>query len=466
MDIKKAIEEAARIAAVYIDREQSEPVLPRHSLEEYASKINVSLGKNGCKDSEFFNTLQEVALLTPKTGSPLFFNQLFAGKAAPSLCADMLVPVMNTAMHTFKVSGIQVLIENEITTQLLQKVGYKNGEGIINPGGSMSNMVSMLIARNEKLPTIGAQGLGGQRLIAYTSEKGHYSVQKNAAILGIGRDNVRPVKTDSRGRMESAHLQELIERDLVNGFLPFYVNATAGTTVFGTFDPFEEISAIAKEYDLWFHIDGALGGSALLSERHRHLVKGSSLSDSFTWNAHKMLNVPMTASFLLMKEKGILRKHLDEDAHYLFQNRGDDNDLGQKSIQCGRRVDALKVWAAWKYYGEKGLEKRINHLFDLVRHAREIILSDPAFTLYCEPESVNVCFNVMDIDAPELCSYLHEKSMAMVGYSGRGGHTFVRMACINADLSFDDIDSFFDHVKKAALELSAQKAKIDEFEHA
>jgi sulfinoalanine decarboxylase len=453
MDLEKAIEKSSEIAKALIQAEKDQPVLPLHTKSEYEAMIDLGLSEEGCAEDLFFEQISQIAHLTPKTNSHRFFNQLFAGRSAPSLAADILSTVLNTTMHTYKVAGIQVLVEQETVQQFLQKVGYTAGEGIINPGGSMSNMVSMMIARNEKAPEIMHQGFSHNKLISYTSDEGHYSIKKNAAFLGLGKDNVRLVKTDDRGRILAEDFEQQVIKDLEAGLLPFYINATAGTTVLGAFDPFEEIAAICKKYDIWFHIDGALGGSALMSEQYKHLVKGSELSDSFTWNAHKMMNVPITASFLLLKERGLLHKHISEKADYLFQNEGLDLDLGNMSIQCGRRVDAFKVWAAWKYYGAKGLEKRIDHLFAMAKHAAKIIKEDPNLELFRAPESVNVCFNVKGVDPEAICAQLHKEGMAMVGYSKTKGAKFIRIAFINADISLKEVEEFLHLVKAAAKEI-------------
>lgn len=450
MKLEKAIEASHKIAQDLIKSEREAPVLPFHSKADYDALIDLSLSEKGCAEDVFFEQLSQIAHLTPKTNSSRFFNQLFAGRSAASLSAEIISTVLNTTMHTYKVSGIQVLIEQEVVKKFLQKVGYLNGEGIINPGGSISNMVSMMIARNEKAPEIMHQGFSNNKLISYTSDEGHYSIKKNAAFLGLGKDNVRLVQTDDRGRILAEDLEAQIVKDLDAGYSPFYINATAGTTVLGAFDPFEEISAIAKKYGLWFHIDAALGGSALMSSLHKELLKGSELSDSFTWNAHKMMNVPITASFLLLKEKGLLHKHVSEKADYLFQNEGLDLDLGNMSIQCGRRVDAFKVWAAWKYYGGSGLEHRIDHLFEMANHAAKIIKNDSELELFREPESVNVCFNVKGVDAEAICAKLHQDGKAMVGYSKTKGAKFIRIACINADISLKEVEEFLELVKEAA----------------
>lgn len=462
MKIEKAIDEFAKISKILLEKEKNEPVLKYHGVEDYEKLINLSLGDDGCTEGEFFKLLEEISLLTPRTNSKSFFNQLFAGRTAPSLSADLLASVLNTTMHTYKVAGIQVLIEQEITNEFLEKVGYEDGEGVMNPGGSLSNMTSMIIARNEKDEAIIKEGISGQNMIVYTSVECHYSVRKSAGMIGIGKNNVRKIKSDHIGCMDVESLEVEIKKDLAAGNVPFYINATAGTTVLGAYDHFNEISRVAKKYDLWMHIDGALGGSALLSTKHKHLLKGSELSDSFTWNAHKMMNVPVSASFLLVKEKGLLKKHFSEKADYLFQDQAANLDLGNISIQCGRRVDAFKVWAAWKYYGLSGIEHKINHLFDLAQYAASCVEQEPSFELFRSPESVNVCFTVDGVKAEDICDYLHKQGLIMVGYSQAKGTTFVRMACINADIEKTDIDHFFKQVKIAAKALRGI-AKANEF---
>lgn len=450
METIKAINEATKIARLLLNEESENPVLKHQNKADYQALVDLSLTAYGCDEASFFEALKEIVLLTPRTNSNSFFNQLFAGRSAPALSAEILTSILNTTMHTYKVAGIQVLIEQEVVGKMLAKIGYKNGEATMNPGGSMSNMVSMMVARNEKVATIAQSGFSGEKLIVYTSEEGHYSIRKNAQILGIGKENVRFVETDYDGRMDVNNLEYQVKEDLSKGFIPFYINATAGTTVFGVFDPFKEIAAIAKEYGLWLHIDGALGGSALMSAEHKHLLEGVELSDSFTWNAHKMMNVPISAAFLFLNKKGLLSKHLSEKADYLFQGEQEDLDLGNSSIQCGRRVDAFKVWAVWKYYGASGIEQRINHLFDLAQYAAACIEKEPSFKLFRTPESVNVCFTIEGVSAEAVCKKMHEEGLAMVGYSKSKGATFVRISFINANLQYEDVDNFFEQVKKVS----------------
>jgi len=192
------------------------------------------------------------------------------------------------------------------------------------------------------------------------------------------------------------------------GHTPFMINATAGTTVIGAFDPLVEISAVAKQYDLWLHVDGAYCGSAIFSERFKHLVKGSELADSFTLNAHKMLGTPLSCSLITVKDKKNLYSSFSQAASYLYQTADDEYNPGKISLQCGRRNDALKFWTLWKTIGTNGIEAAVDHQFDLARYAKEYVKNHPDYTLYNDDDTIAVCFNYKGIDPKTLCNKLYE----------------------------------------------------------
>lgn len=439
------LEEAVKIAQKFIAQEENKPVLPYQSPEDLTQKLDIVLQEASLEKSHFFQILQDIALATPSTASKGFFNQLYGGRSMPALVGDILSSLMNNSMYTFKVAGLQVLIEKEVLKAMSKKIGYTSAEGTIVAGGSTANFTAMLLARNEKDKSIRNEGLQNQKLTIYTSEESHYSIRKNAGILGLGRNLVRKVATLQNGKMDVKALETQIQVDIEQGFMPFFINSTAGTTVLGAFDPFEEIAEIAQKYHCWFHIDGAFGGSVLMSKKYKHLIKGAEKADSFTWNAHKMMNIPLTASVILCKEKGVLRRNLSENADYLFQGEYDYNP-GEESLQCGRRNDGLKIWAAWKYYGHQGYEQRINKVYDLAQYAVQKIQKNTQLSLIQEPECTTVCFNVLGKSAQEICDTLNQKGILKVGYGTRKDTTFIRVVFVNPDVDFEDVDAFFEKI--------------------
>ena len=356
--------------------------------------------------------------------------------------------MLNTSMYTYKISGPQVGIEKEIISQICQLINYGNDSGGTFPtGGSMANFMALVMARDKKDLAIRNEGLN-KRMIAYTSEESHYSNAKNASFAGIGRDNLRYIPTNSKGEMLAEKLEEKIQEDILKGYFPFYVNATAGTTVLGAFDPIESLSKICKKYTIWLHVDGAYCGAVIFSPHYKNLLKGLQNSDSFSFNAHKIIGTPLTCSLLLVNNKKHLLDSFNNDADYLYQTNSDDYNLGRVSFQCGRRNDALKFWSLWKAVGTNGLAKIVNHLFETANIAREYVRKNSDYKLYNHENSLSVCFNYKAFDAKDLCTKLYQANELLVSYGSFKGDVFVRLVTVNPENKKDDILNVFKILEK------------------
>ena len=441
---------AFALLQAHLRREAEEPVVPYESAERLLARLDLSLDGTPVEDDRLFALLDALVAATPRTTTRRFFNQLFSGRDDFGVIGELIASFLNSSMYTFKAAGPQVLIEREITRRMAERVGFPSGEGVFVPGGSMSNLVGMVLARNAHRPAGRETGVEGPTLTAYASEVAHYSLPKNAGMLGLGRENVRRIAIDARGRMRPDALREAIAADRAAGRDPFLIVATAGTTVLGAFDPIDAVADVADEFGLWLHVDGALGGSVSFSERHRGLLEGSARAHSFTWNAHKMLGVPLPASVLLTREQGVLRANMDEEATYLFQDDDSAYEHGTMSPQCGRRNDALKFWASWKSHGDAGLAARVDRLFELARHAARRVESEDALVLTREPESVTVCFEVAGRRSEDVCERLRRQARSLVGYGIVDGRRVIRLAVVNGVIGPEDVDAFFDEVLAVA----------------
>jgi len=335
---------------------------------------------------------------------------------------------------------------------MLAFAGFDSGSGSFTPGGSLSNLLAMIVAREEHFPEREDGLPHPERPVAYTSDLGHYSVRKNAMFSGIGRNNLKKVATTADGRMDPVDFAKQVEQDLADGHKPFFVNLTAGTTVLGAYDPIPELTAIAHKHGIWVHVDGAMGGSLLLSKQHRHLLTGLDEVDSFTWDAHKLMGVPLTSSVCLFKEQGLLEKHLAEIADYLFQDGKPLLDPGLTSMQCGRRNDVLKVWAAWKYLGNDGFEARIDNMVEMATYAASRIEEIPGLNLMKQPESINVTFTVDGVEPPAVCDALYANELAMVGHAAVDGQNVIRLA-VASPTTPELIDTFLASLVATADEL-------------
>jgi sulfinoalanine decarboxylase/sulfinoalanine decarboxylase/aspartate 1-decarboxylase len=431
------------LVEVLITEEAENPVAERIESSKLYESIDLSLNDGAMIDDEFKSLLREVLISTPKTATNLFFNQLFGGRQPKAILGDLLAVMLNNSMYTYKVAGPQVGIEQEIIRQSCELIGYgAKSNGTFPTGGSMSNYMALVMGRDAKDPSCRLNGMT-KPMIIYTSKESHYSTSKNASFAGIGRNNIRYIKADSKGKMIPGKLEEQILEDIQNGGIPTYVNATAGTTVLGAFDPIDKIADITEKYNIWLHVDGAYCGSVIFSEQYKHLVKGVERSDSFSYNAHKMLGTPLTCSVILVNDKKHLHDSFSNDADYLYQTDGDDFNLGKTSFQCGRRNDALKFWTLWKSVGTKGLKQIVEQQFNLANVALDYIRSNPDYTLYSFDNSISICFNYKNVDPMALCTALYENQITVVGFGSFEENTFVRLVTINANNEKQDILNFF-----------------------
>ncbi|MDJ0901600.1 MAG: aminotransferase class V-fold PLP-dependent enzyme [Xenococcus sp. MO_188.B8] len=419
-------------------------------------KIDLTLPDDGATLEELLPIVESYLQYSVRTGSTQFFNLLFSGYSIPGILGEMVTSAANTTMHTYEAAPVATLMEIELIKKLNDLVGFNEGEGLMVTGGSNANMIGMLCGRHQVLPEAKLKGLGNHQLVAFVSEQAHYSYAKAANLLGIGIDNLVKVESDNDGKMISEALEVAIQKSLSEEKTPFFVGATAGTTVLGAFDPLPAIAEITSQYGLWLHVDGAWGAPVLFSDKHKHLLVGSELVDSFTWDAHKLMGVPLICSAILVRDKGILRQACSGGGtDYLFHD--DENEsynLGQMSLQCGRKVDALKSWLCWKYYGNKGYQKQIDNLFEIANYATEYIRNCDNLELIAEPEFLNICFRYISQEHKfdstalddlnlEIRQKLIHSGAAFVNYAHYQGKTIIRLILANSELKKADLEKFF-----------------------
>lgn len=262
-------------------------------------------------------------------------------------------------------------------------------------------------------------------LVAFVSSEAHYSFSKSARVLGIRDEDLIVIPTHEDGRMNVSELAKRIEdmeHELETESLPFrrkrvpfFVACTAGSTVRGSFDDIASIVQVCRQYEsrgtssvqlnttnyqrtIWVHVDGAWGGSAIFSSRNsvRSITHMDEVrhADSFTFNPHKMLGAPQQTTAFIVRHRNALKNANAAGAKYLFDPRknGAEYDLGDLSYTCGRRTDAVKLWAMWKYYGKEGLGARVDQKVDELQLFVKELKKRPSFALACKPWLFNVNF--------------------------------------------------------------------------
>ncbi|XP_073997717.1 cysteine sulfinic acid decarboxylase isoform X1 [Rhodnius prolixus] len=376
--------------------DDASPVILFKEPEKLKEILNVSLDEQ-CDQNELLQICKKMVIYSVKTGHKYFLNQLYGGMDMYGLAGAFITEALNTNQYTYEVAPVFTLCEMEVINRALSLIGFNQGDGIFCPGGSMSNMGAIVLARYHKMPEVKKTGLSGIPPFAiFTSQDAHYSIIKGAHWLGLGTDHVIAVKTDARGRMLPYQLEKAVMLARSKGFVPIFVNATAGTTVLGAFDPFEEISEVCKKYSLWLHIDGCWGGSVIFSKKHRQLLRGISRADSVSWNPHKLLGAPLQCSMLLVKKKGVLDACNRAGASYLFQTDKMyeiEYDTGDKSVQCGRKCDGFKFWMMWKMRGDDVFGLIVDKAMEAAGYFLSMIKTRPGFKLVLpEFQFTNICF--------------------------------------------------------------------------
>jgi glutamate/tyrosine decarboxylase-like PLP-dependent enzyme len=442
----------ADLVAEHLRRDLDQPMRPHRTPEQLERDLAIAIDGGASSWPVVRALLGRVLEVTPSTSSRRFFNQLFGGRDPLAVVGEVAAVLANSPMHTFKVSGVQVLIERAVLRRMAHKAGMAGGDGMFAPGGSMSNLAALVMARNHALPEVREHGRWTTPLAVYASQEVHYSLRKACGMLGLGRDALRLIPADATGRLRPELLEQAIVDDVARGTKPAMILATAGTTVLGAFDPLEACAEIAERHGVWLHVDAAYGGSALMSSQHRGLLAGCERADSLTWDAHKLLSVPLVCSALLTRRAGTTTAAFDETASYLFQ--GDPSlDPGRGSLQCGRRNDALKLWLAWKHHGDDGLANNVDHLFALASHLAARIAAAPGMRLVMRPASVNVCFEVEGVPASLLCRTLWQREIAQIGHAVHDGREIVRWVLVDPRLGFDELDAVLDDVRATAASL-------------
>ncbi len=389
-----------------------------------------------------------------KTAHPQYFNQLWAGQSEAALVGSVIESLANTSMYTYEVAPVATLIETEVLNRLKDVFGFEQGEAQVTTGGSNSNYLALLLALHRQYPTLKHQGMHGlPKLAVFVSADAHYSMDKAMVMSGIGLDSLVKVPVDDTGVMRTDELERLLQASVDNGRVPVSIIGTAGTTVRGAFDDFASIATLAAEFNCWFHIDGAWGGAVAFSKAQKHFLTGSEHADSLSWDGHKMLGVPLMCGVIFVREPGNFDRVCNlGDTSYIFHQGAERQDLGPYSLQCGRRVDMLKMWLEYTYFGEAGFEQRIDTFMQLSALAENRIQAEPTLDLQAKRWINNICFRSVPPSGVDLNEYnkrirekLYQSGDSLVNVAYLDDQLTIRLIIANKDVTKQDIEQFFDH---------------------
>jgi L-2,4-diaminobutyrate decarboxylase len=281
----------------------------------------------------------------------------------------------------------------------------------------------------------------------------HYSIARAAGILGLGRKAIYQLEVDTRGVVIPDRLPAAYQRLENDGQRAIALVANAGSTAVGLYDPLAEIGEFCREKNLWFHVDGAHGASALLSDRYRKLLKGIELADSLTWDAHKLMRTPTLCAALLVRDHRALDTAFQQEASYIFHDKEQPGfDFIHRTVECTKAGLGLKLFLVLAALGERGLAEYIERQFQVTREAYEYIQQLPDFECAVEPQANILCFRFKDDDELQLA--LRDKLIAQGDFylstTSFNGKRYLRLVFMHPNTSLDDVKQLIREIRHLA----------------
>lgn len=397
---------------------------------------------------------------------PEYIAHLNCPVVIPALAAEVIISAINSSQDTYDQSAGGTFIERKLIDWTSEEIGFKHGDGVFTAGGSQSNLMGLLLARDYyaleyQKWNIKLDGLppDASKFRIFVSDKAHFSNHKTTWVLGLGEQAIVNVGVDQRYRMDPEKLEKAIADEIQKGNIPIAITATAGTTDFGNIDPLKAIANIAAKHKLWLHVDAAYGCGLLLTEKQRHLLNGIELADSVTIDYHKSFFQPVSSSAFIVKNK----LHLNMIKHHAdYLNPKEQNydalpaQVNKSVIQTTRRFDALKLWFTLRYMGKKKLGQFTDTLIETTQQTAAYIESDPNFQLLCHSDIGVLLFRYLDgpleSNSCEVNKYIKEKLFfsgeVLVASTKVNGEFYLKFTILNPLTTLNDIKNILNLIKQ------------------
>lgn len=373
-------------------------------------------------------------------GHPRFLGYITSSAAPIGALADLLASAVNPNVGGWQLSPIASEIEGQCVRWVAELLGLPaETEGLLVSGGNMANFVAFLAARRAKAgPLVREKGVGhgGARLTFYAAAEAHTWVQKAADLFGHGTDSLRLVPVGDDLTIDTEALVARIVEDRRAGRRPFLLVGNAGTVSTGAVDPLPRLAAIAREHDLWFHVDGAYGAPAVRCDEAPPDLRGLALADSVAVDPHKWLYAPLEAGCTLVRHPGALRDAFSySPPYYRFDGEEEDPRVNYYELgpQNSRGFRALKVWLALRQAGLEGYRETIGEDIRLARALDAAVRRQPGLEAWtCSLSIATFRYVPGDVAAgtPDGETYLNRLNEELLHRLKAGGELFVSNAVV------------------------------------
>ncbi|MGH1363887.1 MAG: pyridoxal phosphate-dependent decarboxylase family protein [Calditrichia bacterium] len=367
---------------------------------EVESWFKESLPEDGMPVKELLQMVEEKVLNTA-TGNlgPHMYAYVMAGGNQVGIVADQLAATINQNVAKWHLSPAITEIDKRVIQWAAELIGFGSDiGGFIGSSGSSANLDGLTVARNIYFEDAGvrAKGMFGMKpMVVYCSDETHNSVDKSIQLLGIGSNQLRCIPSNADFTINIVALQEQIRKDIKDDLKPFCVIGNAGTVNTGAIDDLAAIASVAKEYNLWFHVDGAYGGLIASLDSKRHLYKGIDLADSVALDFHKWLYQPFEVGCLLVKSWSHLKRSYFKEATYLDKSLEQGTgrlEFNEHHFLLSRSAKALKVWMSIKAFGMRRIKAMMQKDIDLTNYLNKQVRKSNNFELVAMSKLAISCF--------------------------------------------------------------------------
>ena len=452
-----SVVEALRVLDAYVEqsREGLEPVVRLTPVAEIFGETELqSWIENGSMDvTSFAAFLGNYLFHSTRMFHPGYMAHQVAVPDFPAALGDLVHGTIHNPMAIYEMGPSAAAVELAVLQWMLTKVGWgEAGSGVLTHGGSLANLTALLAARAAAAPEAWDDGVSGELVILAPSSC-HYSVSRAASILGLGAKAVLPVDVDENEVIVPAGLPSEFERVRESGKKIVALVANACATGTGLHDPLEQLGQICQEENVWLHVDGAHGASALVSEKEKHLLRGVEQADSITWDAHKMLRTSGLCTGVLFRDPHTLDRAFTQDASYLFYDEETPGiDLIRRTVECTKAGLGLKVFLNLAWRGERGIARYVEEEYSLARRIYAKIQSRDFFSCPYAPESNIVCFRYEGSDALQIS--IRDQLLAEGSYHISSteicGRRYLRLTIINPQTTEETIDGLLKAIERIA----------------
>jgi aromatic-L-amino-acid decarboxylase len=399
-----------------------------------------------------------------QTAGPSYLAYIPGGGVFTSALAGFLASGLNR--YTGKVASAPALValEQSVLRWMADLFHFPAAaQALLTTGGSLANLIALTTARSQQ-----ADGQVDRATI-YVGEQAHRSITKAARIAGISRTHVRVVRSNPDLTLDVNHLRTRLTEDRQAGLHPVCVCAAAGTTNTGKIDGLRDIAAVASEFRVWFHIDGAYGGMFQLTERGRQRLAGIELADSITLDPHKSLFLPFGTGAVVMRSRQTLRQTFSESADYMqdLQDASDLPDFDELSPELSRDFRGLRLWLPLHLHGIAAFRQQLDEKLDLAAAASQTLAADERLEVPWKSDLTVVVFRLKrGSDAAQLrfLDRINHSQRILLSSTRINGQIYLRLAVLSFRTHADRIHEALEIILAAANEVRSPRHPTNHLE--